>query len=610
MAGCHWMSRRMGAVCISAVLCVALSAAEPAPKKSVSVETLLPANACLYLSCDGKDAHRKAWEQTAAYDAFDKTGVLKLISKLVTFAADRAGEDGKLLEHIYRRVAAKGLSAAVPLSSDPLPMPALIVVLHGAAEFEPALTGLMRKAANDEFKPESREVENRQVTGAIIPDSPGVEVSWFAEGEHLVVVAGFNAVESTLAVITGEKPNLSTNALWKSQRAKQDGIETTCTGWLDVTALRKAYGALPIPNSPNPNRPLTLNSVLTAVGLGSLEHIAARSGIKGRALWTEVTARVPGPKRGLMTLFDQKVLTLNDLPPLPSGSRGFILTSLDAEQLCLAGIDVIRKVAELGPPSSSDRVEESFAEIPQALGFDPLNDLCAALGHNHCLYDDPHHGLLGFGCGLSVHVKDPMLLKKTIDGALERLAAREDVPLKVQRVNKAGSEITVLQLKSFPLAPAFAIDRGRLIVSLMPQGVEAYLMRLDKKLPTWKPDEAFEAAMKEMPKEFMTLGVTDPRQTYPTFIGYAPLLLTVAQMALQQAGMGDVELPIHAWDIPPAEQIVQPLFPEIHAWLPDPNGIRFLSRSAAPPFVLLDGSGGTSPEQGAGKAAVEAKEKN
>lgn len=564
-------------------------------KPALAIETLFPSNTVLLQSWDGNDAHRKAWEQTAAYQAFEKTGVLALMDKVLEFALAQVGEEGESFRAAYNHIVAKGLTFGVAVTHDPLPLPIPQLVLHGGAPLEPALTAFLKKSPRQDLKFETRDVDGRQVTSTLIPDAFGIEIGWFAEGEHLIVVAGINAIDATIAVLKGGNPNLSANPIWKAQSDKQDGIERSFLGWLDMTALRKAYGAIPLPNSPDSKRPLTANRILSAFGVDSLEHIVVRSGFKGPALSSETTIKAVGPKRGLLAFTEHKPITLKDLPPLPANARWFSASSIDPEKICLAVIDLIKQVAELGPPGTPDQADGFLAMVPQILEFDPLTELFATMDHVLCVYDDAQHGFFGFGAGIAMQVKDEALLKKTLDGLLVKATNLPDVPLTVVRSQKGGAEIVTLQFKNFPLAPAFTVSRGWLVVSLMPQGVESFLLRLDKQLPAWAPDESWQAALKDLPKEFLSITVSDPRQTYPAIIGFLPMILTGVNVALQQSGAPNTTFPITVNDIPPAELIAQPLFPNVHVCTADGNGIICQTRNSAPTIPLIGGGGAASP---------------
>lgn len=74
---------------------------------------------------------------------------------------------------------------------------------------------------------------------------PGIEVGIWAEGEHLVIVAGMNNVDAGIAAASGEAPNLTTNEVWKKYNYDADGFEFTSFSWLDFESLRKTFGQMP-----------------------------------------------------------------------------------------------------------------------------------------------------------------------------------------------------------------------------------------------------------------------------------------------------------------------------------------------------------------------------
>ncbi len=108
------------------------------PAADVAVDSLIPANPVLYARWDGGDAHQEAWEQTAAYDAIYKTGLIDVFRKLVQFAGEQAGPGGEfgVIKQVVEKIGAHGFSFAVSVQSDFPPKPQGIAVLHDAAELE------------------------------------------------------------------------------------------------------------------------------------------------------------------------------------------------------------------------------------------------------------------------------------------------------------------------------------------------------------------------------------------------------------------------------------------------------------------------------------------
>ena len=108
-------------------------------------------------------------------------------------------------------------------------------------------------------------------------------------------------------------------------------FEVANVGWLDFQKLLETFGPMPLPQSRNETHPagVSINQAAKVAGLDALQTIAARSGYKDRALWSELRVDAPGPRTGLLSLMDQATMTVGDLPPLPAESNGFSASSFD-----------------------------------------------------------------------------------------------------------------------------------------------------------------------------------------------------------------------------------------------------------------------------------------
>ncbi|MCH8829000.1 MAG: hypothetical protein IID45_05425, partial [Planctomycetes bacterium] len=296
------------------------------------VKTLLPGNAVIYFGWDGQDAHQQAFEKTAAYEALYKTGLVDLFKKVITYAGGKIGGGTNkyavsLLKNLFRVVNGKGLSFAVSVSTDGAgpPKPQMILVLHEAAGLQSALSQAIKEAAVTELKFTTKKISGRSVTRASIPADGApfeLEIGWWSEGKHLVIVGGVDAVDNALAVARGKSPNITTNPLWKKYKVAKADFEVTSVGWFDLGALRKMLGGMPVP-IPGAKPGLTVNTILKTLGLQNIGAIVGRSGYDGRALRSETTLEAPGQKTGLLALAAQKPNSLDELPPLPQSTNGF-----------------------------------------------------------------------------------------------------------------------------------------------------------------------------------------------------------------------------------------------------------------------------------------------
>jgi prepilin-type processing-associated H-X9-DG protein len=434
-------------------------------------------------------------------------------------------------------------------------------------------------------------IGKRQVSRVMIPDTPGVELAWFAEGPHLVLTVGIGAVDTALSVADGKSPNFAATNHGKKLAAKPD-FDRTGLFWLNFAALRDRFGAIPLPLEGGK----TIASVLDTVGLGGLNHVLLQSGYKGRSLWSTIDVDAPGPRKGLLGLSSESSMTLADLPPLPISNVGFYAQSMSLATCYDEVLELARDVAKLGPPDASDQLNGMLEKIPEFLGCDLRNDILAALGPVQCVYSDSNQGgLLGSDCGIAISVADADQLRETINTLLDRID--EELPaeyISVVRREKHGQELVTLQIGGGGFNPTFVIDDKWLCLGASSQTVESFALRLAGKLPSWKPDAETAEALAAVPKTFASVSVAYPRQTIRSLVSAAPFLMGLAQAGVKQAsrfgGVPPIDLEGAPMEIPPAELVVQPLFPNVSWCVVDEDGIHLTTRSSAPAIPLVGGA--------------------
>jgi type II secretory pathway pseudopilin PulG len=569
-----------------------LTMADAQNRDRQSVEELIPASTVLFIGHDGAEKHKGAWEKTAAYEAMYESGLVAVFEKLFAFVEEQTGvknnpEVAAAMKHLQDHGAT--IAVSLPAAGGP-PIPQVTVILHKAAKYDPMLSGLVRNFGifvGAQF--EQSEVSERSITRATIPNTPGIEVGIWAEGEHLVIVAGMNAVDTGIAVASGETPNLSTNKVWKKYNYDEGGYEVTSVGWLDFEAIRKTYGQMPVPTAPGKN----INDALRALGLLNLDAVACQYGYKDKSLWSETAIDVDGPRTGLLALCDQEPMTLVDLPPLPANTNGFKAVRMDSSATWDTLVQVVREGSAFGPPQVAGQVEGVLANLPQIIGFDPKADLFESLGDVVCLFADPDQGFLGTGTGLMIKVDDAEKLKATIDKLIGMGEQVSRGQFTVHRSDKHGRQLMLFEFGERVQAGALAIDDGWLIVGLLPQTVEAALLRIDGQLDTWQPTVAQSQAFESLPKSFTSITVGDPRVSWHALMKLAPILMSAGQVALKEERIipRDTVLPITIADLPPAELVARPLFPNVTVTTSSENGVLFTSRKSLPGIPIIGGIG-------------------
>jgi hypothetical protein len=586
--------------------------------KVVAAETLIPDNAVLFGMTDGSAEHKEGWEKTAAYEALYTSGLMDSVNKAFESIGNmnKVPEEQKqiadLIKTVGDRVTEKGAVGAISLAKEGPPLPQAIVVLKDTADLEPRIGDLVAKFSEGEgMKFEPKEIEGRTVKVGIIPQSPGVEVGWWVEGNHIVVFAGLSAAESLVQVAAGKSPNVTTNANYKKYVVEKPKFELVSAGWLDAGLLIKTFGEQVIPAGPGPDMPIKVIDILKAGGLDGLGAIVMQQGFSGKATWTETFIETVGPRTGLLALCDQKPITLKDLPPIPWGMNGFTAGSVNFSKMYETILTTVKNVTKLGPPDAAAQIDGTIEQIPGIAGFDPKADLLDTLGNVYCLYGDSRGGLLGFDFGWVVQVKDPKKLRATVD-QLIKMASEQAPPnqFTARRTKKHGREIITLEIAEGVFNPALVVDDNWLCVGLFPQTIEAFLLRLDKKLSVWEPTESYADALDAVPKEFTSISAADPRKMYRTIVGLSPILMPIVKMGAKQTAMAaginpdEFKFPVGLADFPPGELVARPLFPNVSISTVEDGGIRWTSRASLPGFPLMGGGDGGTAVATAGVATA------
>jgi hypothetical protein len=609
-----------GAVSLAFVLlCLSLSSAQERPRagraantaraaspatSEKSPETFLPADPHIYVGWDGEAAHRDAYRKTAAYQSLQESGLMTVAGKMFEgFTANASNDQRAAFEAATTAIRENGISAAftTPTAEGPS-LPWGVLVLHRGAELEPQIAALVKQFATPEsgafFKSEPR--GGRTISMLNFQQFPPAEVGWWAEGEHLVVAIGVQAIDNALAVADGKSKNVTASRLWKSYRSANPPFETNMLAWLDTARLFKSVGPISLPLNGPGAPPITVQQFIEAAGVDGVKAYVYRSGFQGVATVSEARLELAdGDQGSINSLILQKPITLKDLPPLPANISAFGAASFDFSNWYGVVSGIIDRVATLGPPEAKQQMDAALDQARSAVGLDVKADLLDPLGNVMCVYNDSGQGPLILGLTLAISVDDAAKLRKSIDTLLSR--ASQQLPpkmLNVRRTEKHGRSVVTLEIADAVANPAFVITDDWLVLSIVPQNLETFLLRADGKLPRWKAEGEFAKALEAVPKEFTSLTVSDPRDSYRLMAGLAPIVLPILRKVAKNANP-DLPIDVAVADLPPAETVVEPLFPNVAVTYVEGNTLIRHSRASLPGFF-----GGDSGSAGVATAAV------
>jgi len=602
--GARWAWGVLLGSCAVAVLLTVLQRGRAQEATSKPVEELLPRDTVLLIRYDGSERHAESYEQTAAYEALYESGLMPLIAKTFSQMAASAGNKDQaqeLLTSLIDAVAKQGVSVSVTLpppapGGPPIPLPQALIIVPDSGRHAETVAGMA--SGGPRLQIEKRDVADRTVWTTLLPDTPGVEVALWNEGGHLAISAGIGALQNHLAVASGDAPNLVGSPLWKEFGPDNADYDQTTLFWFDIGRVRDTFAPMPLPVPvPGPDGgPMTIADAARSLGLDNLGAIVCESGYRDRALWTETMVQIDGERRGLLALMDHEKMTLDDLPPLPADTTAFAATSFSLSKFYDDLLAAIREGLKSAPPEVQQQFEQQVGSLPLMLGFDPQADLFDTLGNVIAPFVEPGQNFLWFGgCGVAVEVKDAVKLRRTLDQILAMAEAMSGGDFKTIRTAKHGREIITFHMEDVE-AGGLVVDDDWLVLGLVPQTVESFLLRIDGKLPRWTVSREVAAALEKMPREFTSIAVSNPRATYRALLAYAPLLAIGAQQAINESRMfpPGTDLPLKLADIPPTEVIVQPLFPNVIIGTSNGNGFQWYSRSSMPSIPFVGGAGGVA----------------
>ncbi|MBS0266539.1 MAG: hypothetical protein JSS02_31705, partial [Planctomycetes bacterium] len=493
--------------------------------KSIPPERFLPADAVAYVAWDGLDAHRKSWEKSAAFAAYSQSGLQEFVEKLIDQLEVANGSDGttRLMAQAGEKLAQGGFHLAMGLvnSDGEAPVPQVTLVVPGGAAAVPKIKEWVAKAPAQLFDVEK--VGSRTITRGQLPEFPGLEIGWWAEGSHLIVAIGPGAVDSTLNVVAGKVPNLESSPVFKKFKAKAD-FDLALTAWFDFAQLRKAIGGLPL-GAPRPGQTATINDVLKSLGLDRLGPAALRLGFRDQAIWSETILEAPAPRTGLLA-WSAKGIKLDELPPLPVNTDGFYASRLDWSEFGIGALRIGNEISVLMNGEQQPPFEAHVDDLQRQLDINLQADLFDPLGDLLVVYGDPQQGMFGLGSGIAISLDDAEALRQGLDKLVARFQqfARGPMAPQIHRSQRLGRELTYFQLPDVPMfTPAWAIDKKWLIVGLSPQTVDTFLRRLDGKLDRWTPSVEVKNTLAAMPANFTSLSYADPREGYRTALNVLPL---------------------------------------------------------------------------------------
>jgi hypothetical protein len=561
-----------------------------AAAQDVSPEQLLSAKAQIYLRWDGITAHK---------DLYAKTAVGKMLSgDMGTFLSKSYGQlqDGLAAVLTVERLLSgtppeklqqmqadaaeaaklpallgdKGFLLAGELTSLEPPAGQLTLIVPDAGPKAAPLFGAFRLLAGLS----QAEVKELKIDGRTVSHFDGgfIHLFWWVEGKHAVAVLSSDKPEKVVKEMrSGNHARLDKAPLY--QRLKKfDRYTTHIRAFVDVASLVQMGGS----------RDPKVKQLLDDLGLTSVKSAVLWSCFDGEAERDVVEIDVPGPRKGLLTLFAGKPFTLADVPPLPPDVVSWSMNQFDAAAFFELIFPTVEKLTDIIEPDALAEVKQLRQKLKDALGFDLHKDLLSALGDKVVLYATPSEGPLSLGQVVMIKVKDEAKVKAGLEALVKSIARAANGQVSLKKRTYHGVEVREVHVKEqgFFFLPTYAIHDGWLVLSFYPQPVHGFILRSTGALPAWKPSPRVKAALDSLPKETLGLSYNDPRPGLRQILALAPTVGALANSFIPESVF-------EVGSLPTAQEATHHLFPNVSAFSDDGKVLRMESRmSLSLPFEL------------------------
>ncbi len=313
-----------------------------------------------------------------------------------------------------------------------------------------------------------------------IPDSP-FEIVWTAHDDYFIAAIGQAAADKVFATMLGQAKPLADMPELQYDRKKL-GLsldEKYFCIYVDVDRMVQRGKA--VGEALAGKLPPIVDQLLTELGITSMKSKYAHFDNSGDKPIAKAFIHVDGPRRGLLTLWDQAALTPDDLAIIPKNAYWAEVGNLDLAALWRETLRVIEAVS----PDAAAQAQGFVAMGAQFLGFSITEELLPAFGDTWALVDGPDHGgFLFTGTTLVVDVEDFQKIQRVmhrITQMADPWLRQEGMGLRINALEHGDHTILYALVTGapMPVAPAWAHVDGRWIFGLNPQTVAAAAKQVD-----------------------------------------------------------------------------------------------------------------------------------
>ena len=405
------------------------------------------------------------------------------------------------------------------------------------------------------------------------------------------------------ALADGKAKPLSTAPAFTAAMKEVCGEHVQIAYYGDVArALEMVDKLVELAGGPGGKPPVA--KIIKALGFEGVTAVAGATTIVDRGMHEKCRIFSPAPHRGLLMLLAGKPLGAKALDGVPADADLVAAINISPADV----LAEVKRVAAAIEPRAAKQLEAVLAGAGDTIGLDIEKDLLAHVGDQWTLISAPSLGGTLTGTVLVVELKDAKkfsaslakveaLVRKMLGGPgggagpvgpdrpLRPFWAGGRGPKAVIRAYKSGEiEVHYLQIAPgtpIPVAPAWAVHKGKLYVAAFPQVVIAAAGGTSEK-PLAK-SAAFVALRKRLSPRASALAYCNTPSLVRRFYGLVLAGGTAATNALGRFGPG-----IGPEMLPPLPKVEKYIWPDISAVSSDAKGITIESYGSLPSGMLFN----------------------
>jgi len=577
--------------------------AEQTPTPAEQMIDLLPSDVLGFVATSGGDQLKSAFEQSSIgkiwnepsvqtfyqqvkaaiparmwIDAEDEKGTqAKTTTKT---AKDKQAEAGKKLAndvlHLCKLILCRPvLIAVIENKSAPIaPIHGFLIVNAGDKKTAIADTIQKLEALDTEKKIAEITIGSAKLHTCKEKDSPSAIWGW--AGNYFVLSVNDPQASIVHRLLAGPKP--ATQPANLTALAKLKKTDDALIMYADVQKIARLISTKIAEEKDGEANLAKARQAMQMLGLSDTQSFAMRTGFDGPNTISDAVLTIPQPHRGLLSLF--KPVNPADLDIVPVGVIGAEICNVDFAGLYDLILSTIKTVA----PEETPEIDKNIADFEQKAGFNIRKGILESIDGRIISYSLPSAALMGpmTGSGIMiVNLKDPALFEKTMAAVEKYVTANiSELQMTAQTIdNKTYHFIMIPQLAMMQIAPVWTISKNQLIIATSMQLANTALTHATTQnaaTTSIRSTAGFKQVAAGLPKNLISFKYVDQQLAGRQMMQAFQQIWPMAVMALQQKAQ--IKLPMM---LPPADDIVKHLGPEVdYTWF-DENGIRSSCRGAA-----------------------------